>query len=368
MLIRQIALLSQTQKVSMKELLRVSAALQRQVTRDLAPIWEVKATVDAFDDPQQVPPGYWKITVMDNIPVAARGFHFDEHGHPYADVLWSEDWSLTASHECLEMLVDPFGQQLASGVSVKPGQGRVTYLVEVCDPCEARQFAYTMNTGLNNEEILVSDFYTPSYFDPVAASGVRYSFRGNIQVPRQVLIGGYLSWRDPATGHIWQLFGPAGLGHFADKGVGLLNREQSDRMAGATREKSLKAKLPKRTPTRPIPTMADAAAANDLAQCKLTVDPPTGFLKGHTGDTTTISIHDVTGTAKFVSVSYAGQTIGNPMTDSATFKIVAGVKDVIYSFASLVGTEINVGDPCGGLFDQFTSPGSGTRHLSIQGA
>ena len=68
---------------------------------------------------------------------------------------------------------------------------RVNYLVEVCDPSEAAEHAYSCNG------ILVSDFYTPNYFDPVKAGGVRYSFTGAITEPLQVLLGGYLSWQDP---------------------------------------------------------------------------------------------------------------------------------------------------------------------------
>jgi hypothetical protein len=52
---------------------------------------------------------------------------------------------------------------------------------------------------------MVSDFYTPHYFEPVAANGVRYSYSGQIHVPRQVLDGGYLSWFDPETRHLFQL-------------------------------------------------------------------------------------------------------------------------------------------------------------------
>jgi hypothetical protein len=50
----------------------------------------------------------------------------------------------------------------------------------------------------------VSDFYTPNYFDPVTASGVRYSYTGAITKPGQVLRGGYLSWKDATSGHWWQ--------------------------------------------------------------------------------------------------------------------------------------------------------------------
>src|SRR5205807_1502482 len=52
--------------------------------------------------------------------------------------------------------------------------------------------------------LLVSDFYTPQFFDPVQSTGVRYSFTGAITEPRQVLKGGYLSWEDPVSNHFFQ--------------------------------------------------------------------------------------------------------------------------------------------------------------------
>jgi len=52
--------------------------------------------------------------------------------------------------------------------------------------------------------VLVSDFYTPQYFDPVASAGTRYSFTGAIKAPRQILKGGYISWHDPISDHWFQ--------------------------------------------------------------------------------------------------------------------------------------------------------------------
>lgn len=49
--------------------------------------------------------------------------------------------------------------------------------------------------------VLVSDFYTPHFFDPVKNASVRYSFTGAIDKPRQVLRGGYISWHNPPTTH-----------------------------------------------------------------------------------------------------------------------------------------------------------------------
>lgn len=73
-------------------------------------------------------------------------------------------------------------------------------LVEACDPSEVAKYGYTVNG------VLVSDFYTPHFFDPVAAPRVRYSFTGAITQPVEILDGGYVSWWDPVTEHVFQQF------------------------------------------------------------------------------------------------------------------------------------------------------------------
>ncbi len=87
---------------------KVAAALQKQVTRDFSPIWGVTATVDAFAGLDDVPLGYWPILVG-NEGQGGGGVHLDEDNQPYALVDFTPDWTITASHECLEMLADPFG-------------------------------------------------------------------------------------------------------------------------------------------------------------------------------------------------------------------------------------------------------------------
>jgi hypothetical protein len=201
-LIRQLALVSESKLIPHSDVLKVSAAIQKQATRDLGPIWDVAATIDAFETLEDVPVGYWPMRVMDDIQVdGAAGIHEDKDGQPFALITASSDlntWSLTTSHEAFEMLVDPFGNRVIASDSPKSDQGRVSILVEVCDPSEAADYAYSVNG------ILVSDFYTPNFFDPVKAPGVRYSYTGALTAPRQVLSGGYLSWQDAASGHWWQ--------------------------------------------------------------------------------------------------------------------------------------------------------------------
>jgi hypothetical protein len=238
MILRQVALVSETTNVGFSDLAGTSAALQKQAARDFAPIWEVQATVDAFDKLQDVPIGYWPVIVRDDIgQPGAAGIHLDKDNQPFALVQFGDTWQLTASHETLEMLADPFGSRLVAGDSPKTDQGRVEFLVEVCDPSEGAEFGYTVNG------ILLSDFYTPNYFDPVVAPGVRYSYTGAIKEPRQVLKGGYLSWHDPVSDHWWQEIYFGDQPEFRDIGVltqkaGSSLRSQIDRV---TEAESLKA-------------------------------------------------------------------------------------------------------------------------------
>ncbi|QEC70049.1 hypothetical protein FRZ67_23105 [Panacibacter ginsenosidivorans] len=199
MLTHHIALVSKTRHIKTSDLSKVAAALQKQATRDLGPIWDIQATVDAFELLKDVPGGYWPIIIKDNIHESgAAGYHTDKYKQPFALVQFDEGWALTSSHEMCEMLVDPFGSRMVSSGSIKQGQGRVNYLVEVADPCEDDKFAYSVNG------IMLSDFYTPNYFDPVSSPAVRYSYTGAVTAPKQILRNGYLSWLDPATGKWWQ--------------------------------------------------------------------------------------------------------------------------------------------------------------------
>jgi hypothetical protein len=226
-----LALVSEVEDHDPSDVSRVAAALQRQASRDFAPIWNTNATVDAFPRLEDVPIGYWPMIIRDDIGFeGAAGIHLDKDGQPFALITYGDSWSLTASHEMLEMLGDPFGNRVIAGRSPKRGQGRVEFLVEVCDPSEAAEFGYTVN------DYLVSDFYTPRYFEPRRADGVRYSFTGAIKRPREVLRGGYLSWHEPVSDHWWQQVWFGQRKEYRDLGVFEASME------------SLRAEIDKRTP------------------------------------------------------------------------------------------------------------------------
>lgn len=214
MAVAQVGLIDRTGKIDTQLLQEAAAAIGIQVTRDLSPIWNVQATVQYLPSAAQIPVGVWPVFLVGKLPPGEGGFHTDKRNQPFAEVIGtpdSDDWTIDASHEIVEMLVDPQGNRLQnsraieiSGNGVEDSTGEFDYLVEACDPCEANNYAYSING------IAVSDFITPNFYDPVATSGTRYSFGGNIKAPRQLLPGGYISFIDPVTDDVEQilLIGP----------------------------------------------------------------------------------------------------------------------------------------------------------------
>ena len=206
----------------MKDLLQVAAAVQKQVTRDFTPLWGIAATVDAFEDLASVPSDYRPVVLfgdVNELPSRLESLLGEQPAQALIDALESDQvagihltantrqpfslasvagaWTVTVSHETLEMLADPYGNRLVAAAHPLDRARRVCYLLEVCDPCLSTY--YTVNG------VPVSDFYTPRYFDPVRIQSVRYSFTGAIEYPLNILEGGYLSWIDPRDSSLYQL-------------------------------------------------------------------------------------------------------------------------------------------------------------------
>lgn len=206
MLTRRLALVDKTGAIGFDQLSKVAAAINLQVQRDLAPIWNVSATVSSVPTLDALPAGVVPIFIVDDLPAGEGGVHLTDHNQPYARVAAGDGWTIAASHEALELLVDPGGNQLYPSTSIviadgaiQDGVGKFEYLLEICDPSEDDPYAYAI------DDVTVSDFFTPHFFDPVAIAGVRYSFTGALTRPRQVLKNGYLSWFNADTGTMQQL-------------------------------------------------------------------------------------------------------------------------------------------------------------------
>jgi hypothetical protein len=188
----------------------VVPSLQIQVSRDFAPPWGVDADLDFVPTGQQPPVGHWWLTILDNSDQAgALGYHdTTPDGLPLGKVFAGTDkafgtqWTVTASHELLEMLGDPAINLTALSMTAfeiaQNVVGRL-YAYEVCDACEADQDGYSISG------VLVSDFVYPAWFEPFRSAGsTQFDQQLRITEPFQLLPGGYISVYDMTSGTGWQ--------------------------------------------------------------------------------------------------------------------------------------------------------------------
>jgi hypothetical protein len=223
-----VVIVDQTHKIDPALLHNAALALNTQVTQHLPKYWSgIDASVSSAPSLHALPAGSWPVFLVESLPPGEGGFHLDKKNQPYAKVIASADdasWTIDASHEILEMLVDPYGNRMQSsqaiaikGDGVVDAPGTFDYLVEACDPCEANNFGYEISG------IAVSDFITPNFYDTTSGAGVIFSFMGNIKRPRELLVGGYISYTN-ADGNwqqiLWVDPGPPTLNNLSmDAGV-----------------------------------------------------------------------------------------------------------------------------------------------------
>lgn len=192
-----VALVDETGTINPSELGRVAGALNEQILHDFAPVWRVRASVGAYRA-EDVPPHTWAIRIRRELDEpGALGYHTDDQNQPVSYVALTPDWSVTASHELLEMLADPWGNRMHAArlpLNVEDFEhfglahvsSRVHYLVEVCDPPEA--VSYEIG-GVD-----VSDFISHYWYRTNPPALGCYSHAGTCAQPRQVARGGYVSF------------------------------------------------------------------------------------------------------------------------------------------------------------------------------
>jgi hypothetical protein len=164
--------------------------LQEQVTSDFSPHWGQNAvlTLQPF-----VRPGNWGLAILDDSDQAgALGYHdLTSDGLPMgkvfakSDLQYGSSWTVTVSHELLEMLADPYCNTCAQGPDG-------FYAYEVCDAVEDDSLGY------QSGGIQVSDFVLPSWFCSGALGP--YDFKNQATQPLQLLPGGYISKFSPSSG------------------------------------------------------------------------------------------------------------------------------------------------------------------------
>ena len=167
----QISVVNASTVLSDSEIEPVIAALQKQVTNDFRPAWGVDAELSFVALGEQPSADTWWLTILDDADQAgALGYHdLTPAGLPMGKVFAGTDlkygytWSVTASHELLEMLADP-NINLTVLVQSSDTAGKL-YAYEVCDTCEADENGYEI------DGVLLSDFVFPSWFEDFRTEG-----------------------------------------------------------------------------------------------------------------------------------------------------------------------------------------------------
>jgi len=201
-----LALVNKSTVVSDSEVAAVATALQTQVTRDFGPIWTCAAEVVAVPTGGTPPAHAWLMEVQDNAPSSMQGvlgYHnADAQDNPEAFDFagtskgYNEPWSVVASHEMVELLAD---QWAVNCVFVQTSDTAGTlYPLETGDPVEGATAGYLI------DNILVSDFVTPAWFDNQLAPGsIKFDFCGHLTKPLEVMQGGYVSVFAVQSGSGW---------------------------------------------------------------------------------------------------------------------------------------------------------------------
>ena len=124
----QVGLMDITGEVNPDLVEAAAAALNLQVIRDLPQFWNVQATVRYLPHASKLPAGVWPVQLVKTFPPGEGGFHLDKHNQPYAKVIATPDddsWTIDASHETIEMLIDPSGNRTQSSNAIEIVGGKI---------------------------------------------------------------------------------------------------------------------------------------------------------------------------------------------------------------------------------------------------
>jgi hypothetical protein len=202
----QVSVINASTVVTDAECASLTAALQRQVSDDFAPVWGIDAAVGFVASGGKPQPNTWWLSILDTTDQAGVVGHHDltPGGLPLGKVFAATDkhfglqWTVTASHELLEMLADPDVSR-AVVVHTTSGDAKL-YAYEVCDPCQDDSLGYEI------DGIIVGDFVYPSYFQMFhGPDGTQFDHRNQLKAPvPAVLSGGYLSVREMNAAGSWR--------------------------------------------------------------------------------------------------------------------------------------------------------------------
>ena len=162
------------------------AVLQTQINRDFLPAWSIGAKLNIVTQPR----GNATVYVLDTTSDAGiLGYHDISQteipvGFVFAKTAKADGdtWQNTASHELMELLVDPFANLAAEGTFVG---SPAFFAYECCDPVEGDE-GYVING------VTVANFVFPAWF--LEQTSKQYDFLKSLDAPFTIGSGGTLSY------------------------------------------------------------------------------------------------------------------------------------------------------------------------------
>ena len=204
---------SRRQRITDEEVQKVLRAVNLQIEHDFAPYWNLFAKLRLEGRSGKAPTKQsqpdmrgdailylWNQVDVDD----AIGYHeLNFRGIPYGFVFtelareMKEPWSVTLSHEALELVADPEVNRLAMGPHPKDPGRDVFHWYEMCDAVQDERYEI--------DGVAVSNFVLPLYFTGGDELGSRNDFLGRRHgngTLRSFGInpGGYVGFFDPEFG------------------------------------------------------------------------------------------------------------------------------------------------------------------------
>lgn len=208
-----ISIVNRSKKIKDDELQKVIRAINRQISEDFAPYWSFGATlrlegaVGKSPDKQSLADlrGDAILYLWDKADVDdALGYHDTNfRGIPYGFIFTElceqlgESWTVTLSHEALELIGDPQGNLLVQGPHPEDDTKEVFHWFEMCDAVQSQTYKL--------DGVEVANFVLPLYFTAEEQEGGRNDFLGILNKGKSlksfgVSRGGYIGFYDPAEG------------------------------------------------------------------------------------------------------------------------------------------------------------------------
>lgn len=208
-----VAVISASSAMSDSDVMELVLALTSQLRDDFYPVWGRSACLQIYSkeaaEAGKVPLEAWWLALLDRSDVAsALGYHdLTSTGQPLGKVFVRSALesqaspTVDASHELLEMLVDPCINLTVLADDGLGGAQLIAY--EIGDPCQDDRWGYMKNG------VRLSDFVYPEWFH-ADSNATQFDHTSSIPSPFTLSLGGYMS--------VLPLAGAAGWKEISNRG------------------------------------------------------------------------------------------------------------------------------------------------------